>query len=59
MMFDTFVVLAYFRDRSKRPIEIGYEPSYDDAQSFIREWAAIRSHVENVEYFRIERRQYV
>lgn len=58
-MFDTFVVLAYLRDRSKPPVEIGYSHSYGDAQSFIREWVAIRSHVENVEYFRIERREYV
>ena len=43
----------------KPPIEVGYAPSYKDAADLIRRWAAIRSHTENISYFRVEERYYV
>lgn len=55
-MYGTFVALAYLRDARKPPIEIGYESSYKDAADLVKRWAAIRSHTENVSYFRIEGR---
>ena len=58
-MYGTFVVLAYLRDARKPPIEIGYESSYKDAADLIKRWAAIRSHMENIGYFRVEERYYV
>ena len=53
------MALAYLRDARKPPIEIGYESSYKDAADLIKRWAAIRSHTENISYFRVEERYYV
>lgn len=58
-MYGAFVALAYLRDACKPPIEIGYESSYKDAADLIKRWAAIRSHTENISYFRVEERYYV
>lgn len=58
-MYGTFVALAYLKHEGKPPIEIGYAPTYDGAQQLVKRWAAIRSHVENISYFRIEERYYV
>ena len=58
-MYSTFVALAYLRDARKPPIEVGYAPSYKDAADLIKRWAAIRSHTENISYFRVEERYYV
>lgn len=58
-MYGTFVALAYLRDARKPPIEIGYASSYKDAADLIRRWAAIRSRMENISYFRVEERYYV
>lgn len=58
-MYSTFVALAYLRDARKPPIEVGYAPSYKDASDLIKKWAAIRSHTENISYFRVEERYYV
>lgn len=58
-MYSTFVALAYLRDVRKPPIEIGYESSYRDAADLIKRWATIRSHMENIGYFRVEERYYV
>ena len=58
-MYSTFVALAYLRDARKPPVEVGYASSYKDAADLIKKWAAIRSHVENIAYFRVEERCYV
>ena len=58
-MYGTFVALAYLKDVGKPPIEVGYAPSYDKAADLIKRWAAIRSHVENICYFKVEERYYV
>ena len=58
-MYETFVALAYLRHGDKPPIEVGYASSYKDAADLIRQWAAIRSHTENIGYFRVEERYYV
>ena len=58
-MYSIFVALAYLRDACKPPIEIGYASSHRDAADLIRRWAAIRSHTENIGYFRVEERYYV
>lgn len=58
-MYSTFVALAYLKDAHKPPIEIGYSPSYNGASDLIKRWAAIRSHVENISYFKVEERYYV
>ena len=58
-MYSTFVALAYLRDVHKPPIEVGYASSYKDASDLIKRWASIRSHVENIAYFKIEERYYV
>lgn len=58
-MYSIFVALAYLRDARKLPIEIGYASSYKDAADLIKRWAAIRSHMENISYFRVEERCYV
>nr|DAW96426.1 MAG TPA: hypothetical protein [Caudoviricetes sp.] len=58
-MYSTFVALAYLRDVSKPPIEVGYSSSYEGASDLIKRWAAIRSHTENISYFRVEERYYV
>lgn len=58
-MYSTFVALAYLKDAHKPPIEVGYAPAYEGASNLIRRWAAIRSHVENIAYFRVEERYYV
>ena len=58
-MYGTFVALGYLKDVSKPPIEIGYAPNYDAAAQLVKRWAAIRSHVDNVSYFRVEERYYV
>ena len=58
-MYGTFAALAYLKDVSKPPIEVGYALSYKDAADLIKRWAAIRSHVENIGYFRVEERYYV
>lgn len=58
-MYGTFVALVYLRDVRKPPIEIGHASSYRDAADLIKRWAAIRSHMENVSYFRVEERYYV
>ena len=57
-MYETFVALAYLRDVRKPPIEVGYASSYKDAADLIKRWAAIRSHTENISYFRVEERYY-
>lgn len=58
-MYSTFVALAYLRDARKPPIEVGYASSYKDAADLVKKWSAIRSHVENISYFRVEERYYV
>lgn len=58
-MYGTFVALAYLKDAHEPPIEVGYSITYEGASNLIRRWAAIRSHVENVSYFRVEERYYV
>lgn len=58
-MYETFVALAYLRHGDKPPIEVGYASSHKDAADLIRRWAAIRSHTENIGYFRVEERYYV
>lgn len=58
-MYGTFVALAYLRHGDKSPIEVGYASSYKDAADLIKRWAAIRSHAENISYFRVEERYYV
>lgn len=58
-MYSTFVALAYLRRSDKPPIEVGYAPSYKEASDLIKRWAAIRSHVGNISYFRVEERYYV
>lgn len=59
-MYETFVALAYLRHGDKPPIEVGYaSSSYKDAEDLIRQWAAVRSHTENISYFRVEERYYV
>lgn len=58
-MYETFVALAYLRHGDKPPIEVGYASSYKDAADLIKRWAAIRSHTENISYFRVEERYYV
>lgn len=58
-MYSVFVALAYLRDERKPPIEIGYASSYKDAADLVRRWGAVRSHTENISYFRVEERYYV
>ena len=58
-MYSVFVALAYLRDERKPPIEIGYASSYKDAADLVRRWGAVRSHMENISYFRVEERYYV
>lgn len=58
-MYSVFVALAYLRDARKPPIEIGYASLYKDAADLIERWVAIRSHTENISYFRVEERYYV
>ncbi len=58
-MYSTFVALAYLRGANKPPIEVGCAPSYKDAADLIKKWATIRSHTENIGYFRVEERYYV
>lgn len=58
-MYSIFVALAYLRDARKSPIEVGYASSYKDAADLVKRWAAIRSHTENIGYFRVEERYYV
>lgn len=58
-MHSVFVALAYLRDARKPPIEIGYASSYKDVVDLIERWVAIRSHTENISYFRVEERYYV
>ena len=57
-MYSTFVALAYLKDAHKPPIEIGYSTTYEGASNLIGRWAAIRSHTENISYFRVEERYY-
>lgn len=58
-MYGAFVALAYLRGARRPPIEIGYASSYKDAADLIKRWAAVRSHTENVSYFRVEEGYYV
>lgn len=58
-MYSTFVALAYLRDECKPPVEVGYASSYKDAADLIKRWVTIRSHMENISYFRVEERYYV
>lgn len=55
-MYGAFVALAYLRGARKSPIEIGYASSYKDAADLVKRWAAIRSRMENISYFRVEER---
>lgn len=58
-MYGTFVALAYLKNGHKPPIEVGYAPTYEGASNLIKRWTAIRSHTENISYFRVEERYYV
>lgn len=58
-MYSIFVALAYLKDARKPPIEVGYADSYGGAVDLIKRWASIRSHMENLSYFRVVKRYYV
>lgn len=58
-VYSVFVALAYLKDASKPPIEIGYADSYGDAADLVKRWVSVRSHVENISYFRVVKRYYV
>lgn len=58
-VYSMFVALAYPKDACEPPIEIGYADSYVDAADLIKRWVSIRSHMENISYFRVVKRYYV